>query len=378
MLDVDATETMRPRFDVPTVAVDGLVTVDGRALTTDAFGEVLFRSENARQVRFSVNPNSSRYAGRVIEGTYAVSLLPGSGNVALPNGAGRAYDRVEARARIDVALRTVFVRGRLTLNGEAPDIAGDELARLDFHPLGGGVPTSIVVPTAGRFEMRMYDGDYSVSVIGGDESLPRRAWQLLPAYSPAEELALDLRVERPRFELRHAGAPLPAGTEGAATVVLTPLDVSERYPTPFVFDVPREGDAIATGLLPAGTWSIGLGTDSPFRGIPSGGAVFANPYRTGDGPRVLDVQSTEITLDIAGHGGPVPDAAEGLDRGELWLFSPVGWTSVPVPATGPIHLDVSLIAGTYRIAWFCAADRGCDDNAVGTSYRVLVDNLAVR
>jgi hypothetical protein len=163
--------------DVPSVLVEGMVTVNGAAMEQIARmrGAISFvRGTGARQSSFAVPLPSSgeaRYRATLLPGTYDI-VFDGAGELcAMMAPPSIPCDRaviLPARALtqdgvLDLDLPTVRISGRVTLNGALYPRRSDDDAAIVFQTLDGGSTSTVSTQRLGS----LATADYTAVLLKG-------------------------------------------------------------------------------------------------------------------------------------------------------------------------------------------------------------------
>lgn len=224
--------------DVPTVRVRGAVTLAGAPMpeVSGTRGRVAFVAEDgARSVAFALpGAGAASYDVHLLPGTYDVRfegessrcLSPGDARAPIPCNGGvvRSGLAVTSSGVVDLDVRSVRVRGALTIDGApVPEVGGDR-GGVVFESEGGSLaaPFNSFGPAA--FDVHLLAGTYSVGYRGvgscGASDAPRipcNGGVLRPSVHLDADgvLDLDVRAVRVRGSVTVGGAQPGPGARGS-------------------------------------------------------------------------------------------------------------------------------------------------------------------
>lgn len=343
-------------LDLRSVRVRGAVTLNGAAAPADARGALTFARADGTAAAVPVfGARGGTYTVTLVAGRYDVAWA-GSGGACGPSGAPcngaslRTGVMLSSDGALDLDVRSVRVRGALTLAGAPLPDATAARGALVFAPDGGGA-ASVAVSRAGAFtyDVVLSPGTYRVAW-QGNAALCATAVSPVPCNGGALRagvnlsadgvLDLDMRAVRVRGAVRVNGAA-PA-TAGAALEFALGDD---RYAR-----LLGAGGAYDVTLLP-GTYNLGwrgpaaacATTELPCNAAP----LQANVMLTADGVLDLDARAVRVRGAVTLNGAALP---ESTMRGALRFQGPspaVGGVDLALPSSGAGAYAVTLIAGAY-------------------------------
>jgi len=332
-------------LDIKTAAVDGTVTLNGAAPTTNAActgnaaaaKATVHLVDNTDGYRFDLDvPCSSatfQWGGVVFPGTYAVSVDgdPNYSNVpTAPFTANSALAITGTVSGQALAIKTVHAAGTVTLNGAAPTATCPSVstaynkAVVHLSDAKNGYRFDIPVTCAQTdwaWTGSVYPGTYAVTVDGGDgySNLPLTAFQANPTLAVNNDVsgqALNVQTFTASGTVTLNGAApgqnancqsFPTATQ--ATVRLTDKDKG------YSFDFPVQCSASTptwTGTVFPGNYRITVAGDPSYSNLPSSAFVAKDGQAVSGAISnlALDVKTTTvagtITLNAA---APTSDPA---------------------------------------------------------------------
>ena len=332
-------------LDIKTAAVDGTVTLNGAAPTTNAActgnaaaaKATVHLVDNTDGYRFDLDvPCSSatfQWGGVVFPGTYAVSVDgdPNYSNVpTAPFTANSALAITGTVSGQALAIKTVHAAGTVTLNGAAPTATCPSVstaynkAVVHLSDAKNGYRFDIPVTCAQTdwaWTGSVYPGSYAVTVDGGDgySNLPLTAFQANPTLAVNNDVsgqALNVQTFTASGTVKLNGAApgqnancqsFPTATQ--ATVRLTDKDKG------YSFDFPVQCSASTptwTGTVFPGNYRITVAGDPSYSNLPSSAFVAKDGQAVSGAISnlALDVKTTTvagtITLNAA---APTSDPA---------------------------------------------------------------------
>lgn len=281
---------------------------------------------------------------------------------------------------LDVDLEPVEINGEVTVDGETMPDADEGRGQLVLREVDDRAATAIPLDDSGAatFDVALEPGTYDVEFAANTSLCASDPSTEVPCTGGIvdEEVALtadgtydvDIETVEVNGQVTVDGEQMPEGAADRGTLVFRNDDGSAASTEP----LGAGGEASYRMRLIAGNYQVEWAPGDahcgaePAGDVPcSGGVVNEEASLGSSGSLDVDLETADVTGEVTVEGDDLPDV--GGERGQLSFAGPTGKPAVtrPLGTSGRATYEVTLLAGTYDIAWQPPASLCADDPTPG-------------